>query len=230
VDESEDERIKGIILKMEEYGMSFGSFFEELNMKSSNDGMIALGKVTQLMTSFYPDMKQEDKLYLMGKLNVTLGKVEVLDLQTLLTKYSRNLKPSVAQTFNIIAARIKKSGQDSTNFFSDKCNWQSSDEVDWSEFERSMKRIFQLPSNDLDDVFASLNLDKDEFILVEDLLVTLESYGNDPNMIGNSNIHKHISSYPDLSPRSRYENIISLLNKSLKQQNMAPMNVYKMAD
>jgi hypothetical protein len=77
---------------------------------------------------------------------------------------------------------------------------------------------------------VSLNLDKDEFILIEDLLVTLESYGNDPNIIGNANIHKHISSYPDLSPRSRYENIISLLTKSLKQQNMVPMNVYKMAD
>ena len=117
-----DERLKELITQMEADGLNFNSLFDALNEKSKQ-GKIPLGQLQKQLEFYYPSISVDDKRYILKQLNVNSGQIDLIELQDLLMKYARNLKPSIGSTFNIIAVKIKSSGLDNKEFFNVKCNW-----------------------------------------------------------------------------------------------------------
>lgn len=71
-------------------------------------GKLTLGVVLKALEVSYPTITQVDRNYLVRDCIVEKTKIDYMLLEEVFTRYSKKLKPSVAQAFLVIATNIMK--------------------------------------------------------------------------------------------------------------------------
>lgn len=203
---------------MEREGIHLQNFMDSLKTQVIN-GCISLGSLFKSFDPSYPTISKSDRDFLVKDCLKERMKVDFVIFEDLLSKYSKNLQPSVTHFFQTVAQNIVKqmgsSPLDSLKQFFKAQNHNDFDTIPEIEFYQIFQRVAPqgLPQSVFNQAFQSLTIDSDGFAIVRDIIEKLASYvsfaGTKMTFTLTSDEMKKIIPDVDLmSPRTRCERLV----------------------
>ncbi|CDW83096.1 cysteine protease family c02 [Stylonychia lemnae] len=236
--DADTQRRKNIIMKMEKEGQNFNTFFNSMKAIVER-GAINLGQLLSKLENSYPTISTQDRSFLVRGVMIDAKRIDYVQLEQLFTRFSKNLQPTVSNTFSIIAGNIiRRMGglqpHDAIRQFFRAQNIRENDSLSEVDFNNLFSGKFeQITKFQLEQAFKSLDVELDGFIQVSDLIDVLASYNDSQQKNSTFNIKDIgliIPGFESMSPRTRCDELIQLIIAELNKKNMKPINVYKMAD
>ena len=225
---------------MEKEGINLQNFVDSAKRKVVN-GCIPLGGLLQLFETSYPTISTTDRSFLFKNCLKERTKIDFVMFEDLLSKYAKNLRPSVTQFFQTVAQNIVKkmgsSPMDSLKQFFRAQGLNEINNIAELEFYQIFSKVAPegLAQSVFNQAFSTLSLDSDGFAIVQDIITVLASYVSFAGTklattLMSDELKKIVPGIDMMSPRTRCENLVKYFAKELAAKNMKYISVFKMAD
>lgn len=216
----QNEEVKAIIKKMESTGLSVADAFDRI--EADRQGKLTIASFTRFVNKWYPNLSREEVISLIASVDLDRNSLlDLAELNSFLTSYSSaSSKPNLRQTLRAMSVLVQRQGVSTSAFFT-KHHVQS--ELDMTEFESQVARLFNLPREQSLQVFASLDINRQNVVDLQDLIAVLNSYRTDK------------SDHEEEPPASKFtetqgNKTVKEVQEVLTQNGLQPIHLFRFAD
>jgi Ca2+-binding EF-hand superfamily protein len=213
------EEVKAIIKKMDSTGLAIADAFERL--EADRQGKLTIASFTRFLNKWYPNLSRDDVITLIA--NVDLDRNSLLDLAELanfISIYSTSSnKPNLKQTIRAMAVVVQRQSVSTSAFFS---RHHVPSELNLNDFNSHVAQLFNLSREQTQQVFASLDLSRQNLVMLQDLVGVMNSYRTDT--ADEPDVMKSTFNEPTTS------RVVLEISEVLAQNGLQPVHLYRFAD
>lgn len=215
------EWVQNTVAKMESRGLSAAECFEFI--ETNKEGKVSLANCYRHLAKSFSHLTRDEILRLLTFIDSDKDSIiDISEIQDFLSVYSSN-KLSVKQMFSRMAIQIQNDNCPTMAYFSKN---GATGTMDLNTFTTHMTKIFKFDLIQCEQLFMSLDLDKQGAVSVKYLAGVIQSYRND------NTIQEDLSEVHDFTEdlKGQITKIAEDLWSILRANNLEPINIFRFAD